>query len=351
MSGVGKTETNWTGVGFIIAPWCARFVAGFLQYSDRIASLKLKVSRGFIAIFSIYAPHNLKPLDERFNFYCELGRLFEKWSGNGNRYLFGKFNARIGRRRRGEEDVLGAYGFGREAIHAVEVPNRDLLMEFCIDFGYVLGNTLHPDVDNDKATYFEPGSTAMSQVTEVTHNMLDLALVPSEATSETICIHSMREAALMTDHFLVCCHLDFRRKASIQPKRRMKDRAALIQRCTRQTFVSTFKEELEKSSHDQASVAARWQNVKKAFNAAEGTLPEKTMVPNKPWIRAGTIELISQRAAAQEANHADEMRILHKKVRRSAKDDRAAWIDASIADGRGMPSRSFGSPYYLSKGA
>ena len=43
LSGVDETGQNWTGVGFIIAPRCTACVESFLQYSDRIAHLKMKV--------------------------------------------------------------------------------------------------------------------------------------------------------------------------------------------------------------------------------------------------------------------------------------------------------------------
>ena len=55
---------------------------------------------------------------------------------------FGDFNARIGQRRPGEEEVLGEHCFGREAMYQVEIPNRDLLLEFCSNRKLIVGNTL-----------------------------------------------------------------------------------------------------------------------------------------------------------------------------------------------------------------
>ena len=50
----------------------------------------------------------------------------------------------MGQRRPNEEEVIGDYCFGREAVHKVEVPNRDLLFEFCLSHGLIIGNTFIP---------------------------------------------------------------------------------------------------------------------------------------------------------------------------------------------------------------
>ncbi len=86
----------------------------------------------------------------------------------------GDFNARLGQRKEGEEAILGTHCFGKEAVHAVESPNRDLFMEFCVDRELVVANTLKSAPAEKKATYVEPGISKMSEVREGTHNMLDL---------------------------------------------------------------------------------------------------------------------------------------------------------------------------------
>ena len=129
-----------------------------------------------MTVFSVYVPHNLKPLNERFNFYCDLGLVLKRCSVNGEKLLFGDFNARLGRRGPGEDDILGPHGFGREAMHRVEVPNRDLLIEFCTDYEYTVANTFHQTADDCKVTYFEPGTAPIGPITEATHSVLDLIL-------------------------------------------------------------------------------------------------------------------------------------------------------------------------------
>ena len=98
LSGSEDVQRSWAGVGFIIAPGFAHLVAGFLQYSERLASVKINVRGGKIVIVSAYAPHNLKSHDERHNFYVDLGCLLDATSvKKGAKNCIGDFNARLGR--------------------------------------------------------------------------------------------------------------------------------------------------------------------------------------------------------------------------------------------------------------
>ena len=78
LSGKDASGRTWSGVGFAVAPWCSRSIARFLQYSDRLASLKMKINGGKIGIITAYAPHNLRPYDERVEFYTGVGILYDK---------------------------------------------------------------------------------------------------------------------------------------------------------------------------------------------------------------------------------------------------------------------------------
>ena len=131
LSGSAGADPEWAGVGFIVAPKLRSRVVGFCQLCNRIASIKLKCNGEKLSLICVYAPHNMKPMDEKWAFYDKLSDHYQQIAVNGPRLIFGDLNARLGQRRPGEQDVLGDYCFGREASHKVEVANRDLLMEFC----------------------------------------------------------------------------------------------------------------------------------------------------------------------------------------------------------------------------
>ena len=203
LSGCGSDCRSWAGVGIIMAPRCKHWIKSYKQISDRLCSLNLKIRGGVLGIFSAYAPHNLKPLAERFQFFTELDYNFRKCSANIGKLIFGDLNSRIGGQLPGEEHVVGPYTFGRRAVHQVEVPNRDLLVEFCQSDFLLIANTFFPGAPEAKATYMEPGSTFLGTVTEIGYNTLDLLLCDSVTLGRCTGIGSIRDAALGTDHYLV----------------------------------------------------------------------------------------------------------------------------------------------------
>ena len=91
LSGGCSSEQEFAGVGFIVSPRAAPKVSGFCQLNRRIASLKLKVLGGKVAFFCTYAPHNLKPVAERMEFYEQLSDLYSRTSVNGGKYILGDF--------------------------------------------------------------------------------------------------------------------------------------------------------------------------------------------------------------------------------------------------------------------
>ena len=342
LSGTEEVQRSWTGVGFIVAPRVAHLVEGFLQFSDRLASLKIRGRGGRFGILCAYAPHNLRPYDERHHFYLELGRLLDETSVNGPKYCVGDFNARLGQRRPGEEDLLGPYCFGREAVHCVEAPNRDLFIEFCTDRGYVVANSLEETPLEQKVTYFEWGQTPMGPVSASGNAMLDLVLVPIGSDSDVSGVRSHREATLATNHYLVTFGLAFEYDTHVRkqcPSR--KDRSALLQPCVRQCFVDAFRGHI---TEETRSVQGVWSGIKSAFYAAEKSLPDLPPKPNKPWIRPHTLSLIRLREAARSAGHDGEEKRMHKAVRKSVRSDRTAWVDACLAEGSWKAIKNFRKP-------
>ena len=278
-------------------------VEGFLQFSDRLASLRLKTRGGRFSIVSAYAPHNLRSYDERHGFYLDLGRLLDTCSVNGPKCILGDFNAKIGQRRAGEDDVFGLHCFGREAVHRVESPNRDLLLEFCTDRSLIVANTFENTLDEHKVTYFEPGHAPMGRINTSTYHMLDLVLVPQEHSLEVDGTQSIREASLATNHYLVVksFRLDLERNRHRQLQV-AKDRSALERPEYRQRFCSAFKATTMNTSASASILEDKWHDITAGFNAAEKVLPNLPPKANKPWISERTLDLIRQRAQARTDN-------------------------------------------------
>ena len=124
----------------------------------------------------MYAPHNARPLDERFDFYAQLDVEYRNYSANVGKFIFGDLNARLGRQQPGEEDIIGDSTFGKPALAQVEVPNRSLLVEFCIGNSLLVANTFTNAPMERRATFAEPGQDRTSDINEEGFTMLDLVL-------------------------------------------------------------------------------------------------------------------------------------------------------------------------------
>ena len=109
LSGEDCQNQSWQGVGFIVAPRCKHYVKSYKQVSGRVASIKMHIGAGTgtTGILCVYAPHNLRPLDERLNFYTQLDDVYRQCSASEQKYIVGDFNARLGTPLRDEEVIIG----------------------------------------------------------------------------------------------------------------------------------------------------------------------------------------------------------------------------------------------------
>ena len=89
LSGSRTEDREYAGVGFILAPWIRNCIVGFLQKSNRLACVKLRVPQGRVAVISAYAPHGGYPFDTRQTFFEQLSETFCATSVNGLKMVLG----------------------------------------------------------------------------------------------------------------------------------------------------------------------------------------------------------------------------------------------------------------------
>ena len=282
LSGSGDASREWAGVGFIVSPSSKHFVIGFDPFSNRICSMRVKISGGCSALFCIYAPHNLRPLPERVQFYDDLEVHTDKVSVNGSRWFWGDFNARIGQRQAGEDSILGPYCFGRSAVHAVEVSNRDLLLEFCASRRLLVTNTLLDLPDHQNITYYEVNAKPMDPITFDRFNILDLCLVEATDENRVLSIQSDRFAAIASHHFPVVGLLDMHVECVSRDINRLRRNLAALQVSETQHQVATdFM--TARASHTHGPIKPRWNAMCDAMDTAmDRHIPKMPRQRNKP---------------------------------------------------------------------
>ena len=87
----------------------------------------MKVQGGVLGIIAMHAPHNMKPLAERFQFFTELDEEFRGCSVNVGKFIFGDLKSRVGHQLPGED-----------------------LMELCEGNGLLIANSFIPGAAEEK---------------------------------------------------------------------------------------------------------------------------------------------------------------------------------------------------------
>ena len=207
-SGGPLESREYAGVGFIIAPWLTHSIMSFLQFSNRMASLKIRTSGGSISLISTYCPHNERPIEERRQFFESFANFAQARKAHGPTLIYGDFNARLHRRNPDEEDFIGPYVFGNLNASFDAESNRELLLEQCRALEYRIGNTFFNHDPQHQVTYYDLAASPMQDISYPTFAQLDFLLMPLCWSHLLLDIRSKRTLALHSHHFIVISEVE-----------------------------------------------------------------------------------------------------------------------------------------------
>lgn len=111
LSGSRKDDRNYTGVGFIVAPWTKTAVITFHAVTERIGSLRLKVHGGTLTILSVYAPHDKHPFEDRHQFFSDVVAHTKSDTKHHATMVLWDFKAKFVCVMVGEENMIGEHVF------------------------------------------------------------------------------------------------------------------------------------------------------------------------------------------------------------------------------------------------
>jgi len=333
----GDADREYAGVGFIVAPSLRRAVRGFKQLSERLCSIRLRISGGTAVFMSAYAPQSGRSYESRQEFFDDLEEFYMQEKTHGPCYILGDMNARLHTVRNGEHDVMGPAVFGNPKAKPDATSNRELLVEMCQRHALIIANTMFEAPSEHLVTYHDLSAHPKEEISYSKFAQIDLMLVSSQWAASVCDVRSNRDKALQSHHFLVTSRLLISIPKT-ERKRRDNSKNALSQKDVQNTFAQTFarvcKEALGTIGSEGVTPEDAANAVKKGFTeATDKALPERFAKPNRPWISDATLRLIDERDEARRAGDWRWESLANWNVKASAKADRRAWLDELVEDG------------------
>lgn len=126
------------GVGFLINKNWKDSIKECITISERLAILKINMKDGIIlTIAQIYAPTSASSEEESEEFYQLLSETLKQneVKRKDTLLVMGDFNGRIGKRKPGEEEILGRYYYGKQNRRGQRI------VDFCLEMNSRIINT------------------------------------------------------------------------------------------------------------------------------------------------------------------------------------------------------------------
>lgn len=186
--GVKSSERAEAGVGCVLSPEYMEKLVDWKGINKRIMKITIKmIGSKNTDIIIVYGPGESDCAEEKNQFWDDLQRVYDET--NNPVIIMGDLNARVGNDIRGVQHVMGKFG------EKVKNRNGVKLIEFCIQNGLVVQNTLFQHKDCHKYTREERGRNEKS--------IIDYVITEKSARGIVQDVRVYRGAELSTDHYLL----------------------------------------------------------------------------------------------------------------------------------------------------
>ena len=295
---------HFSGVAIAVADWLIPAVDKICRISDRVMSLRLRHSLGVLAVFSVYAPTSKGSDDNKNLFYQQLSAAVEQCTARETPLVMGDFNAVVGSRRDGYENVMGPHGHGSRS------ENGSRLLQFASCHSLRVAGTWYQRPDYHRWTWYSNTGTWQSEI--------DHILVGTRWRLLRNC-RVFRSAQFSTDHRLLVAELHLRIRSTRTPS----GTSSFNVECLRDPEVQKkFQHRLADLAADTSlgSRSGEWESlrdlIKTAAQETIGFVPRKKHQKHLPPEIA---DLINLRRRARLDGDTALYRSLRSKVRKALK--------------------------------
>ena len=326
----GKINKRQSGVGFLINKSLANNVTEFKSVSDRLAFIILKINTNYsVKIVQVYAPTTAHEDEEVEELYDELADIMDNKTTHYT-IVMGDFNAKIGSRNQGEENVMGKFGFGTRNERGQR------LIEFALRSKLFIANSKFKKNINRKWTWRNPDGTIKNEI--------DFIMSTDQSIIQDVSI--INKVNTGSDHRLVRCKASFNTRLEriklVKSKRKYINVEAL--RLNKQEFQITLRNRFEELQLEDCEVNTHCNKiVDTLFNVCKNTIGDSRKPVRESKLSEETKALLRKRREMKQQmkNHGiieytELCKTIRKKMREELRSHNTKIIRNAIDQGKGL---------------
>ncbi|XP_039285273.1 craniofacial development protein 2-like [Nilaparvata lugens] len=312
-SGTADDRPGYGGVGIVLNKKLGNRVKGFVQYNERLISVRIETKPRDTVIVQVYMPTTDEEDEAVEKCYEDINELIGKLKSEENLIVLGDWNATVGEGAEG--NTVGKYGLGQRNARG------EKLIEFCSQYKLVVTNTIFQHHPRRRYTWKAPGDVRRAQI--------DYILVRERYKNQVKNSRSYPGADVNSDHNLVMMHCELKFKALKMRKSKQWDMTRLKDDLTQTKHVEKTNRTMEETEK-QMGVEQEWNKIKKSIElSAEEVLGRKKQENRKEWISQDIVEMINERQKyknSQDEEGLRKYRSLRNKIIRKAKQDKEEYL-------------------------
>lgn len=307
---VGQTKGLY-GVGFLINNRWRKNILSFKHFSDRVTVLKMMFNSCKVSIVQVYAPTSAASTSTLENFYKDLDQAIT-FCKSEVIITIGDFNASLGVRQDGEEDIMGPYGFG------IRNERGERLIQWLWQNHFTSCSSLFKKRPNRKWTWMSPNTNLSSRKFEIDYVFCNKPNLVQD-------VEVVNNFGFDSDHRLV------RSKILINHKTRMlhKNKSHLpkiIPEQSKSSFTTNLSQRWSILQHLETNVQEEYDRMEKSIQNAATTHILQSAPKKELKLSRTTQELINQRdALIQNENRSTlenlELRRIREDVKKQTQTD------------------------------
>ncbi len=315
----GRAKAAWEAAG---GTWTA--------HGRRIVEARIQNQTGFTTMVAVYAPTEEHP-EEADEFYDELQKVVGKISKRDVLLLLGDFNARLGQKNDGYEQVMGKCALDEERN-----TNGEKLLEFCqVNRLYIQG-TRFPHRDIHKQTWRHPATKKGHQIDHIITNTRWRSCVED--------VKVIRGAMIDSDHHLVVA--DVKLHWSKAPKKEKADpwRFRMMTEEQKKQYQAAVEKGLKEKPEAECGlpVEEKWTRIRDVVKEKMVEAAQKVeKVKRKEWLSQGTLDLVEEKRKAflelqqayqlgdadEEEKRRRKYQEKNKEVKKAVRGDKKKWFE------------------------